>query len=575
MSFKIFDPSDFKNLTRKPKEAISNVQIKNPKKAKSGKLNRFQEYAQRFSHEEGSRNRSVMIICREGLAQRIHEDDIRAEIQRFIYGDFTIEEAERVLNAQIKYHAEKQFVPFSEEVQEGLTNLEVAKQVIDSTRDPFTKDATLALVDGNFYQYESGTYSVVNEKMFLPKLLNKMNGIPGYSASTHKVKEVLAHIKSEVVYRGKQKNSFFFGLVSSDRYIAFGSTVLNMTKLFQGVVEQVPLLPNFFTTAKLPFEFSALATCPTFFKILDRILPDKNDQRMLQNWFGYHLLETIAYGKFLILMGSGANGKSVVLKILRLFLGEDNISSVSIENFSNQSKFSVAETHGKLGNIYDEMSGTRIDESYIKSYVTGGRVQCERKYEHPFTFTPTAKLTFATNVMPEIDDRSDAFWRRTMILKFNQTIPPEEQNPRFMEDDFWLSSGELAGIFNWAIQGAKDIATNNSVYESTNAKAALVTTRIESDNARLWISENLVSEPEAFLDRTVAYSIYKQYALNQSINPCTAQVFFEEIAKAFPGAVPQQTSISNTLRRPRGFRNIKLNTDDMPTQATQAFSNSK
>lgn len=565
MSFKLFDPEDLIKISDNSVRVEKPIARPQPIKSAGQydeKLQQFKKYAQRFKNTEGGRNQNVMLICREGLALGISIDDIRFEIQRFIYGDFTEDEAERVLIAQEGYHSSKHFASFSDELCDGASNLDVAKLVIDSSRDPFTGDSTLTLVDGELNQYEEGTYKLVNEKIYLPVLLNKSNNIPGYKASIHKVREVYAHIKSEVVYYGKETNKFFFGLITTDKFIAFRSTVLNMTKLFNNIVEQVQLTPKFFTTAKLPFEFNPLATCPTFARILDRILPDKLDQRMLQHWFGYHLIGTIAYGKLLILMGSGANGKSVVLKVLRLFLGEENISSVPLESFSNQARFAVAETHGKLGNIYDEMSSNKIDESYIKNYVTGGRVQCERKYEHPFSFTPTAKLTFSTNVMPEINDRSDGFWRRAMILRFNATILAEEQNPKYMEDEFWLNSGELAGVFNWALQGAKDITANNEIYESPNAKAALCTTRIESDNARLWISENISYETGAFLNRTEAYAIYKQSIINQSLKPCIENTFFMEIAKAFPKAVVQRDPISQGLRRARGFHNIKLNTDD-------------
>jgi putative DNA primase/helicase len=48
--------------------------------------------------------------------------------------------------------------------------------------------------------------------------------------------------------------------------------------------------------------------------------------------------------------GSGDNGKSVFLKLLKMFLGSENVSHASLQELSDD-RFAAADMYGKLANI--------------------------------------------------------------------------------------------------------------------------------------------------------------------------------------------------------------------------------
>jgi hypothetical protein len=72
----------------------------------------------------------------------------------------------------------------------------------------------------------------------------------------------------------------------------------------------------------------------------------------------------------------------------------------------------------------------------------------ERKNKNPFSFKPYARLLFSCNEIPRnYGDRSEGFYRRLIIIRFENPVPPEKRDPNLIEK---LAS-ERDGIFMWAL----------------------------------------------------------------------------------------------------------------------------
>ncbi len=77
-----------------------------------------------------------------------------------------------------------------------------------------------------------------------------------------------------------------------------------------------------FLTYILPFEYDESANCPIFQTFLYRVLPEKELQHILAEFFGYIFTKGLKMEKALLLYGSGANGKSVVFDVINALLGK-------------------------------------------------------------------------------------------------------------------------------------------------------------------------------------------------------------------------------------------------------------
>src|SRR5581483_7120619 len=163
---------------------------------------------------------------------------------------------------------------------------------------------------------------------------------------------------------------------------------------------------------------------------------DAGKQRLLQQWAGYLLLQDTSLQRFLVMVGEGANGKSVACEVLIALLGEDNVSTEPLELFGD--RFRLAETLGKLANITAEVGELdKVAEGILKAFVSGDLMSFEMKYKSAFKARPTARMMLATNNMPYFSNRSDGLWRRAMVLPFVVQIPEAEKNAEMTNREFW------------------------------------------------------------------------------------------------------------------------------------------
>jgi len=205
---------------------------------------------------------------------------------------------------------------------------------------------------------------------------------------------------------------------------------------------------------------------PTFESYLDDIFdgdPNAEQKRELLLEFAGACLLGIAPKKKRALVlydntdaGEGDNGKSVWLHILSEILPRHATSEVPPQQFN--ARFKAAELAGSRFNYASELPENDVLESAkLKEVVSGDRQTVERKQEDPFSFRPEAGHIFAANEFPRVVATDDAFWRRWLVLPFNNTFTPVDEPGR--DADPMLAekvlSNEKAGVVARCIQGAK------------------------------------------------------------------------------------------------------------------------
>ena len=128
-------------------------------------------------------------------------------------------------------------------------------------------------------------------------------------------------------------------------YLAMRNGLLDIDALLRG--EAAPLRshsPLWFSPVCLPYAFDPDASCPHWHAFLARNLEGERSNKtlLLQQFAGYLLLPDTSLQRFLMMVGEGSNGKSVICAVLRALLGEDNVSPVPLELFGD--KFRLAGT---------------------------------------------------------------------------------------------------------------------------------------------------------------------------------------------------------------------------------------
>jgi putative DNA primase/helicase len=264
-----------------------------------------------------------------------------------------------------------------------------------------------------------------------------------------------------------------------------------------------------FLPYQLPFEYDETATCPMFQKYLDDVLPEKELQHIVAEFFGYVFTKGLKMEKALLLYGSGANGKSVLFDIINALLGRENISNFSMSNLLEEHNRALIAY--KLLNYGSEINATRTRDEF-KNLVSTEPIQARLKYGNSFTMENYAKLAFNCNELPKDFDHQNAYFRRLLIIPFRVTIPENKQDKTLANK---IIENELAGVFNWIIDGLKRLLKTEKFTESTIVKETLETYKRESDSVACFIGENSYKpSAESYVLLKTLYAEYRAFCVD-------------------------------------------------------------
>lgn len=239
----------------------------------------------------------------------------------------------------------------------------------------------------------------------------------------------------------------------------------------------------------LPYEYDKDAEAPIFRMYLDKVLPDKESQLILQEFHGYIFTRHLKLHKALILYGTGANGKSVMYEITTALLGKENVSTKSFGDLidGDSGNANRASLQDKLLNFGSEIGAKKnMTLDIFKKLVSGETITARQKYEKSIEIDGYCKFIFNANELPDVKESTEAFYRRLLIIPYTQRILEEEQDPE-LEQKIILS--ELPGIFNWVVEGLKKLLLVKKFSDCQASKDVIEDYKILSNSLALFLEE--------------------------------------------------------------------------------------
>lgn len=155
-------------------------------------------------------------------------------------------------------------------------------------------------------------------------------------------------------------------------------------------------------------EYDPEARCPRWLAFLDKVMGGDADLvPFLQRAVGYTLTGETSEQCFFLLHGSGANGKSTFIEVLRRLLGSygrpTSFKTLVDSNYGDGVSNNVAALDGlRLVTAVETNRGKRFDEALIKQLTGGDQITARFLYGEYFDFYPKFKLWLAVNHRPEI-----------------------------------------------------------------------------------------------------------------------------------------------------------------------------
>lgn len=308
-----------------------------------------------------------------------------------------------------------------------------------------------------------------------------------------------------------------------------------------------------YLTTRLPVAYDPAATCPRFERFLDEIFDGDADaadkRRAVLEMMGYSLLQSCRYEKFALLVGSGSNGKSVLLEVLRNLVGESQVSAVEPARMGD--RFQRGHLRGKLVNIVPELPvGSMLADAAMKSFTSGDVVNGEFKGGQPFDFRPFATIWLGTNNMPHTRDLSDGMFRRALILKFNRQFREGEREIGLADK----LTEELPGILAAACRALGEVFDRGTITTPASSAEALKRWRMASDQVANFVEDCCVlGAGLGPVSHATLFQAFREWAQGENLaHTVTGKAFTQRLEGL--GVVADRYTIGG--KRDRGFLGI-------------------
>jgi len=260
----------------------------------------------------------------------------------------------------------------------------------------------------------------------------------------------------------------------------------------------IPHDPFHYLIYILPYDYSPDTATPLFDKFFFRMLPSEPTRMALMEFLGSCFLPGRGSGKIMMAQGTqkGDNGKSTFIKILKLVLGEANISSYSLTELSvdEKTRYNII---GKLLNWGHEL-GKDFDAENIKKMAGREPVVVREMYHQPDESVNYARLVGNFNELPSSSEITESFFKRLLMIPFLEEIPIEEQIPDL---ENIICETERCGILNQILEGARRLIRNNYQIDTTETRNARQAYRAELNPVVAWVEA--VSLEEIFREEVL------------------------------------------------------------------------
>jgi len=284
-----------------------------------------------------------------------------------------------------------------------------------------------------------------------------------------------------------------------------------------------------FLTYQLPFPYDPEARSPLFDAYLDQVQPDPLRQSILAEYLGsvFVPVSHLKLEKALILYGGGANGKSVFFDIVNALFGDANVSGYSLESLTDKDGYFRAMIVNKLLNYASELNANQATTDKTKQLISGEKIQARLPYGQPFDMTDYAKLMFNCNELPRNAEQTNAYFRRFLIIDFEQTIPEHEQDKELSKK---IIATELSGVFNWVLEGLNRLLNQKKFSKCDAAQNVLEQYKAESNSVQLFLNENeYKSSPTNYKLIKDLYPEYRSFCIDDGAKPFQKKNFTKQL----------------------------------------------
>ncbi len=233
---------------------------------------------------------------------------------------------------------------------------------------------------------------------------------------------------------------------------------------------------------------------------------------------------------FFILHGSGSNGKSTFVNVLRDIFGDygqKTSTDAILEKQAGSASNDVARLRGaRFVSAIETSAGKRLAEALVKELTGQDAITARFLYQEYFEFIPVFKLWLACNHVPVIHGQEKGIWRRIRLIPFTVEFH-DPDSPVGPYKDKTLPEKlreEYPGILAWVLRGCLEWQ-RNALPAAKAVKAATGKLQQDMDVLGGFLSESCVFQPQARVSAKDLFQAYCEWAEQAGERPLSQRWF--------------------------------------------------
>lgn len=225
--------------------------------------------------------------------------------------------------------------------------------------------------------------------------------------------------------------------------------------------------------------------------------------------------------------GEGGNGKSKLIELMKLTLGDLYISppaSILQQKRSSAEGASphLVSTKSRRMVVLQEPEDTKLNAGILKEWTGGDSITGRGLYEkHPICFKPQFKLFITANNLPQLPPDDGGVWRRVKNIKYISTFKdnpsPDPKKNEYKIDK--LLSNKMKNwnqAFMWILIQHYKKYISEGLIEPKEVIEEINNYKREYDTLSQWLEEciDITGDKTHYIKQNQAYQSYKDYCSN-------------------------------------------------------------
>lgn len=286
-------------------------------------------------------------------------------------------------------------------------------------------------------------------------------------------------------------------------------------------------------TRRMDIDFDPQARCELWEKSMIDWIPDPEMRDYVQRALGYTLLGRVEEGVFFVPWGETGCGKSQFIETIKRVFGDFG-TTAEASTFRDKvygASDSTNNLHDLRGRRFvassETTKGAGLNEELVKRATGEEAMKTRALYQSNIEWTPEFVLWIGTNFKPNLSADDGAIWRRVKPIEFPNNF--SESADRIKGLGKKMMADEMAGIFNWLLEGARRYQ-EFGLAEPDSMTRAIADYRDEQNPVAAWLAEaeadgkiELVADAEC--ESSKIFNVYANYCAQNNLKPITPTRF--------------------------------------------------